>query len=124
MGPEGFTQRTSYLVSQPGLPARQVTRTVVIRPNDNRRPNDPNLPPSYDNAVTGQDKSVKVEEVPPAAPQPSAPPSFEGAGYAAQVPPSGGTAGIPPPAYSTQPPTLAPILEDDHHNEETRLLLP
>ncbi len=62
VGPEGFTQRTSYLVNQPGLPARQITRTIVIRPNDNRRPNDPNLPPSYDHAVTGRDKSVKVEE--------------------------------------------------------------
>ena len=125
MGPEGFTQRTSYLVNQPGLPARQVTRTVVIRPNDNRRPNDPNLPPSYDNAVTGKDQSVKVNEVPPTTTQqPSAPPmpSPEGSagyGYAAQAPPCGGVAGVPPPTYS-----LDPVPEEEHHNEETRLLMP
>ena len=131
VGPEGFTQRTSYLVNQPGLPARQVTRTIVIRPNDNRRPNDPNLPPSYDHAVTGRDKSVKVEEgtgVPQsdgAAPvpvtidgtEPSAPPPAQ------QLPPPDNISGMPPPAYT---PPQANSSNYDHgsgDDETTRLLV-
>lgn len=56
VGPEGFIQRTTFQVNQSGRPV------TIIGPHDNRRPNDPNLPPSYDHAVTGRDKSVKVEE--------------------------------------------------------------
>lgn len=87
------------MINQPGLPARQVTRTLVIRPNDSRRPDDPNLPPTYDQAVTGKDKSVKVNEPPRAPPtlvppQPSAPPPPS---YAMPPPPR--TAGAPP-AYT------------------------
>lgn len=77
-----FAQRTSYAIDQPGQPTRQFQRTIVIRPADNRRPDDPNLPPSYDMAVTGKDKAVTVEggtsvtpqPPPPAAAAPSHPP--------------------------------------------------
>lgn len=131
LGPEGFTQRTSYVVNQPGLPARQLTRTIVIRPNDNRRPNDPNLPPSYNHAVTGQDKSVKVESKavaerdlgpPPMAVQPSAPPIIS-------LAPPADITGVPPPEYSVQAPSAPPQTNSSYYdssgsNEETRLLLP
>lgn len=56
-----FAQRTSYAIDQPGRPTQEFHRTIVIRPSDNRRPDNPNLPPSYDMAVTGKDKAVTVE---------------------------------------------------------------
>lgn len=132
MGPEGFTQRTSYLVSHPSFPARQVTRTVVIRPNDNSRPNDPNLPPTYDHAVTGKDKSVRVQEsgvkneppksdgATPTVPldaQPSAPPPFN-------APAPDGILGEPPPEYS--PPSAPSHSDEDDplvHDGTRRLLV-
>lgn len=125
VGPDGFTQRTSYVVNQPGLPARQITRTIVIRPNDNRRPNDPNLPPSYDHAVTGRDKSVKVESDTgadlgplPTIIEPSAPPII------AEAPPAD-ISGIPPPEYSRQALSAPPEMDESScSSEETRLLLP
>lgn len=47
--------------------------------------NDPNMPPSYDQAVTGRDKSVKVEE-----------------GGVGGVKPVGVANNIPPPEYAPQ----------------------
>ena len=47
--------------------------------------NDPNMPPSYDQAVTGRDKSVKVEE-----------------GVVKTEGVAEGTADVPPPAYEPQ----------------------
>ena len=89
VGPEGYAQRTSYAINRPGQPTRQLTRTVVVRPARDEREDNPNLPPTYDQAVTGKDRSVKVEEggaagksnqpsqgtanVPPQGPPPSAP---------------------------------------------------
>ena len=43
------------------MPTRQLTRTVVIRPARDERADNPNLPPTYDQAVTGKDHSVLVE---------------------------------------------------------------
>ncbi len=119
-------QCTSYAVNQPGLPQRQFQRTVVIRPADNRRPNDPNIPPSYDMAVSGKDKSVAVENGPRAEPTlrmeetapPLSVPSYELSN---------------PPAYSSvpraprAPPTLPAALEGEEEEEvavddTTRLL--
>lgn len=60
-GPGGIAQQTSYAIEQPGCPTQHLTRTIIVRPAS-RRPNDPNLPPSYDQAVTGADRSVKVQE--------------------------------------------------------------
>ena len=96
------------MINQPGFPARQVTRTVTIRPTDNRRPDNPNLPPSYHHAVTGKDKSVKVQDGTSTAidDRPSAsPPPFQA------IPPE--TANFPPPPAYTQVPTLAPVIDDN-----------
>ena len=49
-------------------PSAPLPRTIIITPDDLGllshacRSVDPNLPPTYDQAVTGKDKSVKVEE--------------------------------------------------------------
>ena len=59
-GPGGIAQQTAYAINQPGCPTRQVTRTIIIRPASGR-PNDPNLPPSYDQAMSGADRSIKVD---------------------------------------------------------------
>ena len=117
-----FAQRTSYAVNQSGQPQRQFQRTVVIRPADNRRPNDPNMPPSYDMAITGKDKSVAVENGPRADPTlhteettpPPSVPSYELSN---------------PPAYSSvprAPPSLPTALEEEEEDvavdDTTRLL--
>ena len=60
-GPSGIAQQPSYAIEQPGRPTQQLTRTIIVRPAS-RRPNDPNLPPSYDQAMTGADRSVRVQE--------------------------------------------------------------
>ena len=60
VGPEGITQCTAYVINENNRPPREVTRTITIRPRDSGRPVDPNMPPTYDQAVTGKDKSVKV----------------------------------------------------------------
>ena len=126
-----FAQRTSYAIDQPGQPTRQFQRTIVIRPADNRRPDDPNLPPSYDMAVTGKDKAVTVEggtgvttqPPPPAAPSHPPPPSH--------VPHSQmgsfrshlrRTESSGPPAYSGAPPTIPGDDEGISSNDRTRLL--
>ena len=120
VGPDGYAQRTSYAIEQPRQPTRVVTRTIVVRPNSGR-PADPNMPPTYDQAVTGKDKSVKVEdgantrpEATPTAPPPSQPVMGMGA------------PDLPPPAYSQGPPAppSAPVANDDsfEHDERSRLL--
>ena len=49
-------------------PSAPLPRTIIITPDDLGllshacRSVDPNLPPTYDQAITGKDKSVKVEE--------------------------------------------------------------
>ena len=91
MGPGGYAQRTSYAINRPGQPTRQLTRTVVIRAAQDEREDDPNLPPTYDQAVTGKDRSVKVEE--------------GGAGGRPSNQPSQGMANIPP---QQGPPPTAP----------------
>lgn len=111
-GPGGIAQQTSYAISQPGCPTRQLTRTVIVRPASGR-PNDPNLPPSYDQAVSGADRSVKVvegqendhpqQDSPPApvtAPVPSLP----------HMPPPRNSGRLPP-AYSPPTPS-APTLDN------------
>ena len=88
-------------------------RTLVLQCNPDtlmafRRSIDPNMPPSYDQAVSGRDRSVKVED-------------------------DSGTADLPPPPeYSPQAdPATAPTLpaEDEERipvgmNEEVQPLLP
>ncbi len=118
LGPEGYTQRTAYLINERGVPPRHVTRTVTIRPRENGRPHDPNMPPTYDQAVTGKDKSVKVDAedanqqqgqpTPPAMAQVpdnprTQPPSLPSAPiYSVVAPPTAAPAGLPPPpAYSS-----------------------
>ena len=93
VGPEGYAQRTSYAINRPGQPTRQLTRTVVIRAARDEREDDPNLPPTYDQAVTGKDRSVKVEE------------GGAGAGGkpSDQPPPRRGAANVPP--HGPPPPT-------------------
>lgn len=98
VGPGGYAQRTSYAINRPGQPARQVTRTVVIRAARDEREDDPNLPPTYDQAVTGKDRSVKVEE---GSGQPSNQSSTQGT--ASAPPPQG-----PPPAAPGPMPRFAP----------------
>lgn len=98
VGPQGYAQRTSYAINRPGQPTRQLTRTVVIRAARDEREDDPNLPPTYDQAVTGKDRSVKVEE---------------GAGAKPPGQPSQGTAtappqGPPPPSAPGPIPRFAP----------------
>lgn len=59
--------RTVAPPTQP-RPSAPLPRTIIITPDDLGllshacRSVDPNLPPTYDQAVTGKDKSVKVEE--------------------------------------------------------------
>ena len=95
VGPEGYAQRTSYAINRPGQPTRQLTRTVVIRPARDDRSDDPNLPPTYDQAVTGKDHSVKVEG---------------GANPPTGVPPPQGsnTSSPPPQSVPTAPPPNPP----------------
>lgn len=122
-GPGGIAQQTSYAIEQPGCPTRQVTRTIIVRPIGGR-PNDPNLPPSYDQAVTGADRSVKVEEgqnlpYPPpphvVSPQPPSAPTVPSPPLAANLPypppPPHNPHLPPPPAYDAPAPS-APTLED------------
>ena len=94
VGPEGYAQRTSYAINRPGQPTRQLTRTVVIRAARDEREDDPNLPPTYDQAVTGKDRSVKVEE------------GGAGAGGkpSDQPPPRRGAANVPPQGPPPPPP--------------------
>ena len=119
-GPGGIAQQTSYAIEQPGCPTRQVTRTIIVRPIGGR-PNDPNLPPSYDQAVTGADRSVKVEDgqnlphpPPPhvmSSQAPSAPPNVPPAPDLPYPPPPQNPHLPPPPAYDSPTPS-APTLED------------
>jgi len=144
LGPEGYTQRTAYVISEQGLPPRHVTRVVTIRPRENASPQNPNMPPSYDIAVTGKDQSVKVNStsqqqqqtgvpssvvvVPQGSSttqQPSAP-SYSTVAPP-QAPPPQQAGGLPPPpAYSATSPS-APAAEDGDSNsldadDTTRLL--
>lgn len=136
--PDGIAQQTSYAIERPGCPTRHLTRTVVVRPVGGR-PLDPNLPPTYNQAVSGSDRSVKVEDgttgatVPPESGDPSAPPP--------EGPPPGftnanvGPAAPPPPAYSSAPtavsfPPPAAVIrgrsdsdEDDGIDDDDRRLL-
>lgn len=113
-GPGGIAQQTSYAISQPGCPTRQLTRTVIVRPASGR-PNDPNLPPSYDQAVSGADHSVKVDEGQEAGcPQPDAPPAPAEAPVLPPHMPPRHNSGLPP-AYT--PPTPSPPTLDDCDDE-------
>lgn len=115
LGPEGYAQRTSYAINQPGMPTRQLTRTVVIRPARDERANDPNLPPTYDQAVTGKDRSVKVEDgsqadgnnLPPTANVPPPPQQQQGQATPSAPPPIGNAPGpmprFAPPPFSQVP---------------------
>jgi hypothetical protein len=100
VGPEGYAQRTSYAINRPGQPTRQLTRTVVVRAARDEREDDPNLPPTYDQAVTGKDRSVKVEDGAGGKPS-NQPPPPRGAG---NVPPPQG----PPPSAPGPIPRFAP----------------
>ena len=120
-GPGGIAQQTSYAIEQPGCPTRQVTRTIIVRPIGGR-PNDPNLPPSYDQAVTGADRSVKVEEgqdlpYPPpphvmSSQAPSVPPAPPAAAAGLPYPPPPQNPHLPPPPAYDPPTPSAPTLED------------
>lgn len=115
-GPGGMAQRTSYAINQPGQPTRHVTRTIVLRAAPGgRRPLDPNLPPTYEAAVTGRDRSVKVEDgraIGPASPVPDGQiPQPHTLGQPQMpVPSAPPTAypSAPPPAFSSAPPTAFP----------------
>ncbi len=126
-----FAQRTFYAVNRPGLPTQQFQRTIVIRPADNSRPNDPNLPPSYDMAITGKDKSVKVDNSPRAEPSltpDEAPPTSPA--HLSMIPPSVSDVAMPP-AYSSVPrapltlPTPLPQEEEEEEGptDDTTMLL-
>ena len=83
--------------------------SVIIFVSIAGRPLDPNLPPTYDQAVTGKDRSVKVDEgqrqdlvaMMPSAPPPSFP----------THPPAGPM--VPPPPYTPSPSQTIVNLEDD-----------
>ena len=102
-GPGGLAQQTCYAIEQPGLPTRQITRTVIIRPA-NQRANDPNLPPTYDQAVTGADRSVKVDD------GGAAPPTSESATSGEMVPsaPLESASIQAPPSSPPLPPPSSP----------------
>ena len=134
VGPDGFAQRNTYAINQPGMPTRHLQRTIVITPASNR-PNDPNLPPTYDQAVTGKDKSVKVEEgganggkpvlpdgavssqFPPSALAPTNPQpgTFRATLEAENMP--------PPPAYSqaSPAPVSAPVINSNGDGDDVSL---
>ncbi len=57
----GLEERTMYVINEQGVHLQHVTRTVTIRPRKNGRLHDPNMPPTYNQAVTGKDKSIKVD---------------------------------------------------------------
>lgn len=132
-GPGGIAQQTAYSIEQPGCPPRQLTRTIIVRPAS-RRPNDPNLPPSYDQAITGADRSVKVNEPaqkmgknPLAEPLPQVP-NYSAAGRgSATAPPNSGLPHMPPrqgdhtlpPAYEPTPSAPSPT---EFYNDQQRLL--
>ena len=113
VGPDGYAQRTSYAINRPGQPTRQLTRTLVIRAARDEREDDPNLPPTYDQAVTGKDRSVKVEDgksgqshgaanVPP-GPPPGAPPTAPG----------------PLPQFAPPPFSQVPRIQNNNSNSNT-----
>ena len=89
----------------PGAPRR----TIVVQCDRDslmalRRSIDPNLPPSYDQAVSGQDRSVKVED-------------------------GMGMSDLPPPVYTSHPtaPSLPVVSEERPRypgNEDDEPLLP
>lgn len=125
-----YAQRTSYALERQGMPTQQFQRTVVIRPADNRRPNDPNLPPSYDTAITGKDKSVKVEENGPRS-EPTLSPGMGSPSHSPLPPPSAPLYEFStPPVYtgvSQALPTLPTAPEEKENQVEdsdTALLLP
>ena len=125
-GPDGIAQQTSYAIQQPGCPPQQLTRTVIIRPAGGR-PLDPNLPPTYEQAVTGKDRGVKLEEggsssssPNPEGAMPSAPPPRPPGGFPPPPPPAGPAFPQPPP-YTQAPPRpapSAPTLEEDNENDD------
>ncbi len=91
---------------------------------------DPNLPPTYDQAVTGKDHSVKVEDGRPPSPPPTAPPpggAQPSAPPPLMAPPSSDLeAGMrdlasfpPPPPYVEEPGEFEEPFEG---NARTRLL--
>ena len=140
-GPGGIAQQTSFAIEQPGQPTRQLTRTIIVRPTG--RPNDPNLPPSYDQAITGADRSVKVEEtrglaqpthgvfpsapppppaLPPPPPPPSAPEVYLGPPH--MHPPNNNPPLLPPPpAYDFLGAVSLEESDEVHTSEHDRLLL-
>ena len=124
-GPGGIAQQTSYAIEQPGCPTRQVTRTIIVRPASGR-PNNPNLPPSYDQAVTGADRSVKVNDgedlpLPNAPPQEPPPPEVPSAPAPEpnrplpHMPPPRSSALLLPPAYT--PSTTATPAPPTHYED-------
>lgn len=55
--------RIAPVISRPaGAMPTAGPRTLIITSDQLRRVLNPNIPPSYDQAVTGKDKSVKVED--------------------------------------------------------------
>ena len=106
--PSGFAQQTHYAIENPGHPTRHFTRTVVVRPPSSNRPSDPNLPPSYDQAVTGRDNSVKVEEGDKGMSSPPPPP-----------PPLPATNPNAPPLSSVYPPPPPPPPSSLQHGVPT-----
>ena len=133
-GPCGVAQQTSYEINQPGCPTRQVTRTIIVRPAS-QRSNDPNLPPSYDQAITGADHSVKVENEqlgknPLEQPLPQPPrraatnsttsTTSDDQSFLPHMPPPRNTAAGPPPVYEAIP--SAPSHNDHSYNDQQRLL--
>ena len=126
-GPGGIAQQTSYAVDQPGQPTRIVTRTVVLRPAPDGRPLDPDLPPTYEAAVSGRDRSVKVEDGKvnePVPPPPSAPPPPFSDEPPPPLPPSNVTMAPPYQAVATPAPSAPEIDSDDiiEADSRTRLL--
>lgn len=111
VGPEGYAQRTSYAINRPGQPTRQLTRTLVIRPARDEREDDPNLPPTYDQAVTGKDRSVKVEEGGGAKGKPTQPPQG-----AANAPPQGPPPSAPGPIPRFAPPPFSQVPRVQQNN--------
>ena len=103
VGPSGYAQRTSYAINQPGMPTRQLTRTVVIRPARDERADNPNLPPTYDQAVTGKDHSVLVEGGPASNQPPQGPAGLHDQRAPTLPPPPAATAPGPMPRFAPPP---------------------
>ena len=113
LGPSGYAQRTSYAIDQPGMPTRQLTRTVVIRPARDERADNPNLPPTYDQAVTGKDRSVLVEGGSTSNQPPRGPAGVPNQGVPNEPPPPVATAPGPMPRFAPPPFSQVPRAQNN-----------